>query len=185
MTAHVSPFRGVLDFFGEIGLFDVVLPFLLVFTIVFAILEKTKVFGVDEADGKKYTKKNLNSIAAFVMAFLVVASSELVEIITKVSSNVVVLLLLVVLFLLLVGAFYAEGDKSVFLTGGWKTLFMVIVFLGIGIIFLDALDFLEDLKDFFGGGRNEVAGSIILLAIVVFFVAWVVREPSHKLEHKK
>jgi hypothetical protein len=185
MTSHVSPFREVLDFFGEIGLFDVVLPFLLVFTIVFAILEKTKVFGVEEVDGKKYTKKNLNSIAAFVISFLVVASSELVEIITEVSSNVVVLLLLVVLFLLLVGAFYVEGEKSVFLEGGWKTLFMVIVFIGIVIIFLNALGFLEDFTDFLGGGRNEVTGSIILLVIVVLFIGWVVREPNHSKEHKK
>ena len=38
-----SAFRDVINFFGEIGLYDVVLPFLLVFAIVFAILEKTKV----------------------------------------------------------------------------------------------------------------------------------------------
>ncbi len=100
-----TPFRQVIEFFDTIGLFDVVLPFLLVFTIVFAILEKTKVLGMEEIEGKKYTKKNLNAIAAFVMAFLVVASSQLVEIITKVSANAVVVLFLSVLFLLLVGSF--------------------------------------------------------------------------------
>src|SRR3989338_8437823 len=162
----VSAFRGVVDFFGEIGLFDVVLPFLLVFTVVFAILEKTKVFGIEEIEGKKYTRKNLNSIAAFVIAFLVIASSELVEIITEVSANVVVLLLLVVLFLLLVGSFYAEGEKSVFLEGGWKTLFMVIVFIGIVLIFLHALGLIEDITDFLSGGNNEIAGAIILLVII-------------------
>ena len=66
-----SVFRGVISFFGDIGLYDVVLPFLLVFTIVFAILEKTKVFGVEEIEGKKYTRKNLNAMASFVIAFLV------------------------------------------------------------------------------------------------------------------
>src|SRR3989337_1536276 len=107
MTSHttaVTPFRQVLVFFDSIGLFDVVLPFLLVFTVVFAILEKTKVFGIEEIEGKKYTRKNLNSIAAFVIAFLVIASARLVEIVTTVSANMVVLLLLVVLFLLLVGS---------------------------------------------------------------------------------
>jgi len=48
-----SPFRNTLDFFDNIGIFDVVLPFLLVFTIVFALLERTKVFGVEEIEGKK------------------------------------------------------------------------------------------------------------------------------------
>ena len=171
-----SPFRDVIDFFGEIGLFDVVLPFLLVFTIVFAILEKTKVFGIEEWEGKKYTKKNLNAMASFVIAFFVVASSELVEIITEVSSNFVVLLLLVVLFLLLVGAFYAEGDKSVFLEGVWKTTFMVIVLIGISIIFLQALGFLDDFTDFLSGGSNEIVGAIVLLVIVVIFITWVVKD---------
>src|SRR3989338_6934868 len=124
-----SPFRDIIDFFAQIGLFDVVLPFLLVFTIVFALLERTKVLGVEEVDGKKFTKKNLNSMAAFVIAFLVVASSRLVEIITEVSSKFVVILFLVVLFLLLVGSFFMEKPDAVFLEGGWKTTFMIIVFL--------------------------------------------------------
>jgi len=47
----MSMFRGTLEFFGEIGMYDVVLPFLLVFTIVYAILEKTRIFGVEEVDG--------------------------------------------------------------------------------------------------------------------------------------
>ncbi len=179
-----TPFREAIDFLGDIGLFDVVLPFLLVFTIIFAILEKTKVFGVEEVEGKKYTKKNLNSIASFVIAFLVVASAELVEVITTVSSNVVVLLLLVVLFLLLVGSFYVEGDKSVFLEGGWKTMFMVIVFIGIVLIFFDALGFLDEIFDFLQGGRNDVIGAIILLVIVVLFISWVVKEPQRKEARK-
>ena len=101
-----SAFRGIIDFFAEIGLYDVVLPFLLVFTIVFAIFEKTRVLGTEEHDGHKISKKNLNAIASFVIAFLVIASSELVEIITTVSSQAVVLLFLSVLFLLLLGSFY-------------------------------------------------------------------------------
>ncbi|MDP7506475.1 MAG: hypothetical protein QF362_03470, partial [Candidatus Woesearchaeota archaeon] len=60
--AQESAFREALIFFGEIGIYDVVLPFLLVFTIIFAILEKTKVFGMEEVDGVKVTRKNLNAI---------------------------------------------------------------------------------------------------------------------------
>jgi len=43
-----TPFRDIIDFFGNIGVFEVVLPFLLVFTVVFALLERTKVFGVEK-----------------------------------------------------------------------------------------------------------------------------------------
>lgn len=183
-----SPFRQVIEFFGTIGLFDVVLPFLLVFTIVFAILEKTKVLGTEDIDGKKYTKKNLNAIASFVMAFLVIASSELVEIITTVSSNAVIVLFLSVLFLLLVGSFYKEGE-AVYLEGGWKVVFMIIVFVAIVGIFLAAIktsdgrSWLQRLADFTGSGGDELAGSIILLGLIVLFVVYIVKEPSKEAKH--
>lgn len=183
-----TPFRQVIEFFDTIGLFDVVLPFLLVFTIVFAILEKTKVLGTEEIGGKRYTKKNLNAIASFVIAFLVVASSQLVEIITRVSANAVVVLFLSVLFLLLVGSFYKEGEP-VFLEGGWKIVFMIIVFLAIVGIFLDAIKtsdgrtWLERLGDFTGSGNDELAGAVILLALIVLFIVYAVKEPSKEAKH--
>jgi len=179
----VTPFRGVILFFDKIGLFDVVLPFLLVFTIVFAIFEKTKVLGTEEIDGKRYTKKNLNAMAAFTISFLVVASSQLVEIITKVSANAVIVLFLSVLFLMLVGSFYKEGEP-VFLEGGWKVVFMIIVFLAIVGIFLDAIKgadgrtWLQRLTDFAGGGNDQIAGAIVLLALVVFFIIFAIKEPA-------
>jgi hypothetical protein len=92
----------VLLFFQRIGIYDVVLPFLLVFTITFAIFEKSKILGMEKIDEKEYTKKNLNAMASFVIAFLVIASSRLVEAVTRVSSNIVILVLLGVFYLLLV-----------------------------------------------------------------------------------
>ncbi|HJN57221.1 MAG: hypothetical protein QF436_01090 [Candidatus Woesearchaeota archaeon] len=173
----VTQFRGILNFFNDIGIFDVVLPFLLVFTIVFALLERTKVFGVEEIEGKTYTKKNLNSVAAFVIAFLVVASSELVEVITLVSSNFVVLLFLVVLFLLLVGSFFMEKPHGVYLEGGWKTTFMVLVFVVLIFIFLDALGFADDTFGFLSGNnQGEFVGSVILIALIVLFIVYVTQE---------
>lgn len=187
-TAVVTPFRGVINFFDSIGLFDVVLPFILIFTIVFAILEKTKVLGTEEIEGKKYTKKNLNAIAAFVIAFLVVASSQLVAIIVEVSSNAVVVLFLSVLFLLLVGSFYKEGEP-VYLEGGWKVVFMIIVFIAIVGIFLNAIEspdgrtWLQRLGDFTGTGGDELAGAIILLALIVLFIVYALKEPSKEAKH--
>ena len=179
----VSAFRGIFDFFDNIGVFDVVLPFLLVFVVVFALLERTKVFGVEKIEGKEYTKKNLNSAAAFVIAFLVVASSRLVEIITQVSSQFVVLLFGVVLFLLLVGSFFQEKPEGVFLEGGWKTTFMIIVFLGLLFIFLDALGLWGDTLGFLRGtNRGELVGSVILMIIIIMFIAYVTQEK--KVEKK-
>ena len=134
-----SVFRGTIEFFGKLGIYDVILPFLLVFTIVFAILEKTKVFGLEEIEGKKYPKKNLDAMVAFVVAFFVIASSKLVEVITTVSSQVVILLLLSILFLILVGSFAKESEEGFFLESPWKGAFSVIMFVGITTIFLNAI----------------------------------------------
>jgi len=181
MAAEVTPFREIIDFFAKIGVFDVVLPFLLVFTVVFALLERTKVFGMEKIDGKEYTKKNLNSAAAFVISFLVVASSELVGIITEISSKFVVLLFLIILFLLLVGSFFKEEPHAVFLEhGGWRTAFMGLVFVGLIFIFLDALDLLQDVFNFFEGTqRGEVVGSVILLIVIVIFIVYVTQDKNN------
>ena len=184
-AATVSPLRGTINFFDKIGLFDVVLPFLLVFTIVFAIFEKTKVLGTEDIGGHKMSKKNLNAVAAFVIAFLVIASSELVQIITTVSANVVIVLFLSVFFLLLVGSFFKEGE-TVYLEGPWKIVFMAIVFISIIGIFLDAIksadgrSWLDLIGDYFGGGGNvgDTVGAAVLLAVIVGFIFFVVKDPS-------
>jgi len=175
--AEASTFRGVIDFFNKVGLFDVVLPFLLVFTIVFAILEKTRVFGSEDIGGKSYPKKNLNAMAAFVIAFFVVGSSKLVEFVTQVSSNVIILLMLSVLFLLLIGSFMKENKEGVFLEGGWKTFFMFLMFIGIVVIFLQAMGWLDKFWEYIskGTGGNAV-GSIILIVILVLFMVYVVKD---------
>ena len=179
----VTPFRGVIDFFTQIGLFDVVLPFLLVFTVVFAIMEKTKVLGTEHQDGHEYTKKNLNAIASFVIAFLVIAAKELVAIINETVAKAVIVLFFSVLFLLLVGSFHKEGEPM-YLQGGWKIAFDIIVFLAISGIFLDSIKtadgktWLQRLGDFTGSGNDQLAGSLILMAIIVLFIVYAVKEPS-------
>jgi len=189
--AEETVFRGVIGFFADVGLYDVVLPFLLVFTIIFAILEKTKIFGVEEIEGRKFTKKNLNAMMAFVVAFFVVASSKLVQIITDVSANTVILLMLSVFFLLLVGSFYKE-DSGVFLEGGWKVFFMFIMFIGIVIIFLNAIttkagdSWLEVFWNYLSGGTTSNAiGSIILIIVIILFMIYIVKEPKREVTKSK
>ncbi|MCK5630608.1 MAG: hypothetical protein KAI26_08360 [Nanoarchaeota archaeon] len=179
--AEVSTLRESLEFFDRIGIYDVILPFLLVFTIVYAILEKTKVFGMEKVGDKTVTKKNLNSMAAFVISFLVVASSQLVEVITQVSSHMVILLMLSVMFLILVGSFYKEGE-GVFLEKGWKTLFMVIMFIGIVLIFLQAIktdsgdSWLEYAFDYMSDNWSSTGvASIFLILFTVGIMYWLTK----------
>ena len=113
----------------RIGFVDAVLPFLLIFTVMFAMLQKTKVLG----DGKK----NFNAIIAIIIGLLVViphvthrypADGDPVEILNNALPQVSLVIVAVIFLLILIGVF---GQESVFLglaAPGW------VMFISIGII---------------------------------------------------
>ena len=137
--ADPTPLGNVIVFLQKIGIYDVVLPFLLVFTHIFAIFERTRVLGVEKIDKEEYPRKNLNAIAAFAIAFIVIASSKLVETITAVSSQMVVVLMLMVFFMVLVGIFVEEGGATKIVEGKTRIVFMIIAAIAITALFLNAI----------------------------------------------
>ena len=48
------------DLYYNVGILDILLPFMLIFTVIFAVLQRTKALGKDE-DGKPMKNFNLNS----------------------------------------------------------------------------------------------------------------------------
>ena len=188
---EVSVFRGVLLFLDRLGIYDVVLPFLLVFSIMFAILEKTQVLGTEKIGEKKYSRKNVNAMVSFVIGFMVIASAQLVQLITTISSQVVILLLLSVFFLLLVGSFFKQSEEGVFLEKGWKVLFMVIMFVGIVLVFLEAIKlksgqpFLEWLLQYVGNNFSSNGVASLILLLVVVLLVWFITHDTKGKEVKK
>ena len=92
------------------GLTDALLPFLLIFTILFAMLQKTKILGAG--------KKNFNVMIAFIIAAMVViphiTSSyptryDLVDILNQALPDVSIVVVAVVMALLLIGLFGGEA----------------------------------------------------------------------------
>lgn len=183
--AEQSAFRGVIEFLDKIGIYDVVLPFLLVFTIVFAILEKTRIFGVEKVGKEEYTKKNLNAMVSFVISFLVVASSKLVAVINQALANVVLLLLVSVAFLLLIGSFFSYKEETFLEKGPWRTSFMILMTIGVALIFMNAFGWLEPFWNYIiRYWDSAMVGSIILLIIILVFM-WYVTSGGKKPEKKE
>lgn len=180
-----STLRGTFAFLDKIGVFDVVLPFLLVFTIVFAILEKTRVFGTEKIENKEYTKKNLNSLASFAIAFFTVASGKVVEALTQISANAVILLFAAVFFLMLVGSFHTQDEKGFALEKGWKALFILVMFTGLFGIFLNAIEtdgrtWLQRVFDWLSQFSSNVSvATVVLIGIVVAAMLYITREEKH------
>ncbi len=177
-----SPLANAIEFLKNFGLFDVVLPFLLVFAIVFAILEKTRILG--EEDGKP--KKNLNSMVAFTIALLVVATNAVVTAINKSLPNIVLLLVTSVSFLMLIGVFWKTGEIDFKKEHeNWYKFFVVLMFLGVALIFMNSL-YLSDGQSWLNWLVNyiinstgsTVSSSIILLLIIVGAIVYITRTPT-------
>jgi len=112
------------------GITDVLLPFILIFTIVYAIVYKSNIFGKE--------KKNLSLVIALVMALTVVAlhvtgtypqNYDAVEIMNSAIPNIVLFVVGGLALLLLVGLF-GESVKirniSLFLTLAVLALYAII-----------------------------------------------------------
>jgi len=183
----MSVFGGVLAFFSDVGVYDVVLPFLLVFTLVYALLEKTKVLGVERVGDKEFTKKNVNSMVAFVVGFFVIASTELVAVISEITANIVLLLLLITFFMLLVGSMHKDTKDGFSLEKGfYKHTFMIIMFVGIILIFLNALGWLQRIWDYIAfNWDSQFVGIIVLLGAIIGLMAFVMSTPGGEKKEEK
>ncbi len=177
-----SPLANAIQFFKNFGLFDVVLPFLLVFAIVFAILEKTRILGTEGKKEDQIPKKNLNSMVSFVIALFVVASNQIVNAITTALPNIVLLVIVAVSFLMLVGVFATTNEFS--LKGeheNYYKIFIAIMFIGVILIFLGAIETssgqswlgygYDYVLNYWGG---SIVSSLILLAVIVGAIIYIV-----------
>jgi hypothetical protein len=83
---------------------EIILPFLLVFTIIFAILDKSKMLGDD--------KRQINAIVSLVIALIFIAFPFEKSIIVKLSLFLVVCVFIIFVFMLIYGFISAkkEGD---------------------------------------------------------------------------
>ncbi len=182
-----STFRNVIDFFNDLGIYDVILPFLLVFTMVFALLEKTKILGMDKIGNDYYPKKSLNSMVAFTSAFFVVASSKAVAVINETLAHVFILLLMAVLGLLVLGTFYGEKEENWLAElKGARLWIGGAFFIGIVLIFMDAVDWLEPTWDYLWDHWDSNAVASIILMLVVILIMWlIVKDPKGKKDDKK
>ena len=176
-----SIFRGVIDFMGKIGVYDVILPFLLVFTIVFAILEKTRILGTEKVNSIDVTRKNLNTIVAFSISFFVIASIQLVNIISSIMANVALILIISVCFLMMVGVFYKDGEFDFAKQHkGWTTAFIIISFIALVVIFLNAMDWLKYIVYLFQYWNADWAASILFMALVIGAIVYITWDKAPK-----
>ncbi|MBT3262101.1 hypothetical protein HN992_03760 [Candidatus Woesearchaeota archaeon] len=166
-----SPLVNAVGFMKSFGIFDVVLPFLLVFTVIFGVLEKTKIFG--EENGK--TRKNINSMVAFSVAFFVIAATQVVNVMQAALPMIMLLLVLVIAFMIVYGSTLSEGQMNL-----WdnmdkaKKAFAFGLFIAIIAIVLGAMNMLEGIINWIFSSISGPAASTVILLLVIGIFMWIV-----------
>ena len=159
------------------GIADVLLPFILIFTVVFAILQKSKVLGED--------KKNFNVIISLVVALSVViphvldtypAGYDVVDLINEILPQISLVAIAFLMVLLLAGLLGAEIIGKEF--GG---IFVLIALVAVAAIFGSALGWWE--AGWFYNLFGEEAVSLVVMILVFGLIIWfITREEKGGIE---
>ncbi len=189
----MSTLSNSLDFLRSFGFFDVILPFLLVFAVVFGILEKTKIFGTEKIKDVEYAKTNINAIVAFVVAMMVVAATKIVDALSLALPRVALLLVVSLSFLMMVGIFISPGGLYEKLEKKWLAILMALMFIAVILIFLSVIPANEEESWLeYGAGyiienwSGAVVGSIVLFILVIWAIVWITKskEEGNKKERE-
>ncbi len=175
-------FRDAINFMETLGIYDVVLPFLLIFTIMYAILERTRLFAtpIETDSGAEITPSNLHAMVAFSTALIAVASTQVISAINIMLSYVVLLTILIVMFLMLVANFRSaeELNDGKLLGEKWKKLLTFLVFIGIILIFVHSMGWYYTIVDFLSQipteNLKEIGYSFVILVLMVVAIYYVI-----------
>src|SRR3989344_4908772 len=154
----------------QFGVTDVLLPFLLVFVFIFAILQKTKILG----EGKK----NLSVAVAVIVGLLFVvphvtgkypANSDPVEIINNALPQVSIIIIAIVFLLILIGVF---GQDFVFLGASMPGMIAVASMIIILIIFGGAAGWWQGPLALAMATFLDITGLEHFSSLFVFLFSW-------------
>ncbi len=172
------------EFFQQLnrwGFTDALLPFLFVFVIIFAILQKLPLFGGDN-------KKKFNAVIAFTVGMFVVVPHimgqyppgwDVVEIMKVFLPGVSGVLIAFLMMLILIGLFGGSpGGKKGFPFGGWVA---VVSFLIILIIFGAAAGWWDGwdwIIRFFGDDAVALIVMLLVFGIIIAYIMGDKKDPD-------
>jgi len=142
---------------------EVILPFLLVFTIVFAVLQKSKVLG----DGKK----QIDAIVALVIGLLVISFANATGLIVRLVPFMAVSLVVILVFMILWGMFWKEGEFDV--GKGPKMAAGIVALIAVIIAVLVFTGFWQNIASMFSSGSSLLA-NVVVIAVVIIAIIVVV-----------
>ncbi|MDA3855654.1 MAG: hypothetical protein PF569_05310 [Candidatus Woesearchaeota archaeon] len=192
-------FRAIIDNLKDMHFYDVILPFLLVYVIVFAILEKSKIFSVKEGDNEKSHVKSVNSVISLVFGLFVVASLQTVIYLENLIVNISVFLVFILVVLIALGFIFGEDymnhflykdkDKTQLRTGlVWAIAAVVLIVSIFALVYATGMedsitDFFDDLGDF----DSDSFWTFVIVIAIGAVLYWISKDSgsSHPVEKDK
>ena len=167
---------------NNIGFFNVILPFLLVYAVMYGILSKYKILGDPFAEGDKgKVTRSLISILSAATGFFIVGSANVVLSLRTLIPYIVLFLLTVFFLILAISPFLQREEKSGEIQLGSKT--RIILLTAAIIIFTLMVIFILGLYNYVASAvTSPVLASlqpfietIIILAIMLGIAYWAVK----------
>ncbi|MBU0957329.1 MAG: hypothetical protein KKF56_00815 [Nanoarchaeota archaeon] len=137
---------------------EIIFPFLLVFVLIFAILEKSKVLGDD--------KHQINAVVALVVGLIFIAFPYPRSIVVNLMPFLAVVAVIILVFMVLFG-FVAAGKEGFTMNKGLKITFGVLIAIALVIAVLVSTDYWDTVIDVFQG---ESSGTLITTIIFVAII---------------
>jgi len=133
-ATNIGPLDMVITMLQNFGFFRVILPFLLVFSLVYAVLNKTKILG-DPKDSS--AARTASAVIGLVSAFLVIVYTPVVEAISTLLPQAAFLIIVVVLILMILGLFGVNMENFAKEPNKWLIILGLIV-AGLFVIMVGA-----------------------------------------------
>lgn len=148
-------------------------PFLLIFFIVFGILEKTKLFGED--------KKQTNALVAFVIGLIFISVAYPGEVVTNLILFLTVAIVVMFIALLLWGFVSGSDMKEKILDNKavkWIVGIGVVIAVVIALLFATGVDFFAYDLLFGSPYSSELWTNVIFIVVIAAALALVLRKTN-------
>lgn len=189
----MADFRDLIIWLQMSGVIDVLIPFILIFTVVFAVLNKTKILG------KKEEAKRYNVIVALAMGvativphvlwgtadptnpYLINGMTDVVKVMNNSLPNISVVVIAIIMVMLMLGVFGADLDF-----GGHNISFWMMAFSLGTVVYVFGTS-----AGFFGGGHfprwlafleDPNTQSLLLMILVFGAIIWFITKEDKKEE---
>jgi hypothetical protein len=167
------------DFFKRLeyyGMLDALLPFLLVFIIIFAMLQKSNILGQG--------KKNFNVMVAAIIGLLVVIPHvtgtyqkyDVVKVMNESLPQVSLIAVAIIMALLLIGIM---GGESKWLGGSLSGWIAIIAFGVVIYIFGASMNAWDNVfYNWFGTNQEDTMSLVVIILIFAIVVWYITRDAA-------